>query len=448
MVGFIMSMQRLPKNLYLLILCCIINSIIVAQSFAHSPRIFYVDSISGQDTNDGLSEQSAFRTTFHALDQDLMPGDSVLFKRSQIFAGDEAFITDSGTSEEPIHIGAYGEGKAPIIKNNTGDPYETAIWIIGDYITISDITVIDTNEYGLHIAGDYVTIENVEMYNVGIAIGVRGSYALIQNNNIHDLNIVISDSTPYNDYGAMGILINEGSNITIINNTFKNIIHSSIDYGVDGAALELFPDTPVGISDVEFSRNRIETCDNLFEVGSDRQRSLRNLYINHNIVSDCNGAMVIHALWSETGFSADVQEVYFDNNTIINTDIMWISDQSAIDTVFVRNNLFLYDAAPNASHNGYYQHQNNIYYAPDLNKEWQLGLELDRSESIIDPMIQPDYTLPANSPAVDAGTPAVTYPTTDFANLPFPQGVAPDIGAREFVGNKANQPCCISLPDN
>jgi hypothetical protein len=43
-----------------------------------------------------------------------MPGDSVLFARGQVFKG-HLSIQKSGTSSQPVYIGAYGNGELPVI---------------------------------------------------------------------------------------------------------------------------------------------------------------------------------------------------------------------------------------------------------------------------------------------------------------------------------------------
>ncbi|MDP4187536.1 MAG: right-handed parallel beta-helix repeat-containing protein, partial [Bacteroidota bacterium] len=77
---------------------------------------YYVDSQNGKDTNNGKSSSSPWKT----IDQvnkamtGFKPGDSILFKRGQNFAG-QISVSVSGSDASPIVFGAYGSGDPPII---------------------------------------------------------------------------------------------------------------------------------------------------------------------------------------------------------------------------------------------------------------------------------------------------------------------------------------------
>jgi hypothetical protein len=60
------------------------------------------------------------------------PGDSALLERGQTFS-ERLSVTDSGTSEQPITIGANGSGVAPIV--NGAD-------VTGSYIKIQGIQFV------------------------------------------------------------------------------------------------------------------------------------------------------------------------------------------------------------------------------------------------------------------------------------------------------------------
>ena len=77
---------------------------------------FYIDANGGSDTTDGKSPTSAW-ASIQQLNKSwhlLQPGDSILFKRGQIFFGG-IIASGSGSSLQPIVISAYGNGAEPII---------------------------------------------------------------------------------------------------------------------------------------------------------------------------------------------------------------------------------------------------------------------------------------------------------------------------------------------
>ena len=83
---------------------------------------FYIDSANGNDSNSGLTTNSAWKT-ISKLNENaflLTAGDSVLFKRDCVWIGERIYIEDiSGSSSSPIVFGAYGAGAAPVITSVT-----------------------------------------------------------------------------------------------------------------------------------------------------------------------------------------------------------------------------------------------------------------------------------------------------------------------------------------
>jgi hypothetical protein len=80
----------------------------------------YYISGSGNDANAGTSAGTAWRTTskLNSFFSSLHPGDSVLFKRGDIFYGG-IIANKSGRPGLPITIGAYGTGANPVITGFT-----------------------------------------------------------------------------------------------------------------------------------------------------------------------------------------------------------------------------------------------------------------------------------------------------------------------------------------
>ena len=78
-------------------------------------KTYYVSSIRGNDKNDGLTQETPFRT----LQQ--LTGDRVLLERGSVFEDQYLHIRGKGEKENLIEIAAYGEGALPhICANGTG----------------------------------------------------------------------------------------------------------------------------------------------------------------------------------------------------------------------------------------------------------------------------------------------------------------------------------------
>src|SRR5580692_479110 len=73
---------------------------------------YYVSYSQGSDTNAGTSVGAPWQTLAHVNAQTFNPGDSILFKRGDVW-NDSLTPPSSGTSGNPITFDAYGTGAAP-----------------------------------------------------------------------------------------------------------------------------------------------------------------------------------------------------------------------------------------------------------------------------------------------------------------------------------------------
>jgi hypothetical protein len=77
-----------------------------------SATTYYVSSSTGNDANAGTSLSTPWQTIAHVNGQTFLPGDSILFKRGDVWNESLAPST-SGNSGNPISFDAYGTGAAP-----------------------------------------------------------------------------------------------------------------------------------------------------------------------------------------------------------------------------------------------------------------------------------------------------------------------------------------------
>ena len=88
-------------------------------------RTYYVSSETGNDCYDGLSKTTPFATLKRLQQCKLYPGDQILLECGSVFEEQYLHISDSGSKELPIEIGAYGNGALPKIHaNGTGIWYQ------------------------------------------------------------------------------------------------------------------------------------------------------------------------------------------------------------------------------------------------------------------------------------------------------------------------------------
>ena len=91
-------------------------AVVVVCAMAGTARAatYYVDATGGVDTNDGLSQGTAWKTVAKVNGATFSAGDQILFKRGQVW--NESLVPpSSGASGNPIVFDAYGTGEAPTL---------------------------------------------------------------------------------------------------------------------------------------------------------------------------------------------------------------------------------------------------------------------------------------------------------------------------------------------
>ena len=112
---------------------------------------YYIDSVNGLDTNDGLSTRNPWKSHMKAESAPLAAGDVVHFKRGSAFSG-SIRISESGTAAKRIRLTSYGTGDLPKFTNpSTSDANGNAIILEGDYIIVENLHFHDTP--GEHVSG-------------------------------------------------------------------------------------------------------------------------------------------------------------------------------------------------------------------------------------------------------------------------------------------------------
>ncbi len=124
---------------------------------------YYVDGVAGNDDNSGTSSVSAWKTITKVNASSFNPGDNVLFKEDETFAGSIIFRS-SGTQTEPITYGSYGSGLRPTINGatvaNAVDSNATE-WII-----LQDLRIDGSTAEGVHVKdGGHWTVRNIDLQN-------------------------------------------------------------------------------------------------------------------------------------------------------------------------------------------------------------------------------------------------------------------------------------------
>jgi len=123
----------------------------------------------GDDSNDGLSPSTPWRTIGHVntkFGNTIFAGDNVYFKRGDTFNDAQLTVGVSGESEaNPTVIGAYGDSELPIPFFND-PPSGSCIEITSkEYVTIENIKLTNYGYNWIEVLyGSYITIQNCIAY--------------------------------------------------------------------------------------------------------------------------------------------------------------------------------------------------------------------------------------------------------------------------------------------
>lgn len=102
---------------------------------------YFLDSQNGDDSNDGLSTETPWKTYKNLKTLKLQAGDHIYFKRGSVFTG-RLNLTGKGTKNNRIVIDAYGEGAKPSLQGTGLEQYAVKIYN-SDYMTIQNLEIVN-----------------------------------------------------------------------------------------------------------------------------------------------------------------------------------------------------------------------------------------------------------------------------------------------------------------
>ena len=439
----------------------------------------YIDSVAGNDTNDGLSETTARGSWWNIPSTCTI----VKYKRGSQFnlaAGDTVYPAkragaDGGTGYGTSKINTltnYGDASLPLPKfikqrqfgsGGMISAYQGNLTIDGLYFDGTESSVnMSTISQGIVImAGNNTKILNNEITNSDIGMMISGTGCLIQGNYVHDLHVVI-DAPPGVDPnlvgGAEGIFVN-ASNNEVAYNTFIDCSDYAQWTGgdCDGGATEVAVPGGVGgtVDGLKIHHNFGYNNCGFFEVSS-----MGNLVGVGGGIADAGG---VKGTFSNSTFynnvsidsgwisllqvsNTDLKNIRWENNTFVqhkgsvNSGIMavvYTACSSGMcggalqpNTVFWTNNLWVFDGV------------NQL--APDKNFVQQTNIitKTDPGFVNLQGMTAADYDLTAAATTViDQGT-LLADITLDFLNRTVPDSASgkPDVGAFEYKSTQVSTP--------
>lgn len=406
-------------------------------------RRFFVDATLGNDANSGRSPGQAWQTIAKVNASTFLPGDQILFKRGETWAGTTLIPAFTGTIGQPIILSAYGSGAAPIIDGTGGAGY--GLRFQGSiHVTVRDLAI--TNAVGAsHVVyfngAIYCTIRDCEIYGGGWAgvmvndVGGRTN----QNNLIYNNEI----RNPLHE----GVYV---KNETAGNLTSLTTIQSNYIHGCGDEALQNTYDAPATTAPV-FSYFIGNECD-----GGGADFDGTDLVIDKNefygaagaiangvmyIASGVNRALIInnliHDVDQDHAFSSG--GIYVNAGTDV--EIYHNTVYGITNTTSAGYGIFFNNATTNASvknnclsGNESQMQWNNAPAVVDYNCVFGVTGKTGTNAVTLDPkLVNPgaeNFHLQSDSPCRGAGATG-TGVTDDFDGVT--RGSPPDIGAYEYV---------------
>ena len=124
---------------------------------------YYIDSVSGDDSNSGTDIDSPVKTLSGLKNLEIKPGTHFLFKNGGEYEC-AATLTCNGTKDNPIVISSYGDGKKAVLR--TDERKEVLRLFDCSYITVSNLHIKAPNGGGIWVDTYNQTSEGIVIENV------------------------------------------------------------------------------------------------------------------------------------------------------------------------------------------------------------------------------------------------------------------------------------------
>ena len=315
-----------------------------------------------------------------------------------ITASNVVFRSLSGNRDNVILTGAGMTDVAPLVENG--------FYIVGNNVTIADLTIREVGNHGIAGNGDSMFVHNVKIQNTfeqmikGTSAGDGADYGRVQ------CSLFEYPAGVGPQFYIGGLDIHEGSNWIVNDNIFKNIASPSGSLAEHAIHFWDFS------ANNTVERNLIINCDRGIGFGLGSSRSDSGIIRNNMIYNDGTG------LFNDVGIGLETSpgtKVY--NNTIYIDYPNAIEYRfAATDSVEITNNLT--NKLITSRNGGQATLTTNITNAQS---SWFVNLSSGnlRLNSL-------------NTAVVDLGTNLLDV-TMDIDQMPRPQGNTFDIGAHEYL---------------
>lgn len=330
---------------------------------ATAAKKIYVDSEQPNDSLDGSSPKTAWKTTQNLKKAKIQPGDSILFRRGGIWKNEQIEFQKGGLPGALVFIGSYGNKNQP--KPHFIDSSANVIAISASHIVVSGLKTTGARRYGITTKGrnlHNLTIMGNEISDCtnGILIN-QASQVILSENNIHTIHYNRSHS------GAIGITLDRSRDVKIISNKFRNCIGTQNSHS-DGGAIELFRSN----QGIQIFNNQAFNTWGFIEMGGLSGDSIRDVHISANTAINTRSFA-----WFNLDTPTDTSNywgvgydsILISNNTLIqnkaHTSNAIGSNENLTNPnqIIVKNNIFAGDSLNDFNYKGNFHLINNIFWS-------------------------------------------------------------------------------------
>lgn len=206
------SIRNISFTMVLVIVLSIFSAIVPPSVFASAGAAgttYYVDSAGGDDGNDGLSEEAAWKSLTKVSVATFQPGDRILLKAGSEWTGEQLHPLGSGVEGSPITIDSYGGAGSKPKLNGAGVIDSVVEFYNQQYWDIHNLEITNTAAGAPQDPSKLADLRG--MHVTGQDAGVLKHF-YISGVNIHDVtgwNMWISGSTADDEPGS-GIIHGAG----------------------------------------------------------------------------------------------------------------------------------------------------------------------------------------------------------------------------------------------
>jgi hypothetical protein len=232
-------MKKMKKIMQLITIAIPVIFILVSAIESNQrAAVYYVDTFTGNDSNDGTSASSAWESISAVNGKTFEPGDRILFRSGGIW-NENLILRGSGVAGKPVVIDKYGKGDKPAIIGQEQQGTHVINLSGVEYWEINNLDI--SGKYavnGIYIAGgkgrlNHFRIRECEIHDLTMGGGYsRGNGIRINGRDL--FNDIRIENNFIHDVSGDGIMVNGDAsleNITKLyvgNNTLINVAGDGI----------------------------------------------------------------------------------------------------------------------------------------------------------------------------------------------------------------------------